>query len=70
MILGDECFEKISDNLFRCKQCGQEVERCLINIATHWNDCGGKGFLEALIDKRNEGLPLTIKDVEEIKSKL
>ena len=46
MSCGMDSFGSIGEHLFRCKDCGAEVESGIINISGHWAECSGKSVVE------------------------
>lgn len=51
-----------------CNKCNQRVERGIINVATHWNDCidGGKTISALTALREEKGSALTVIDIEDI----
>lgn len=50
---------------FICNKCGGKVERGIINLSTHWNDCidGGKTLSALTTLRKEKGSELTIEDI-------
>lgn len=44
----------ISIHHARCKTCGEIIQTGIVRIAEHWNNCTGKGFLDALLKMKNQ----------------
>jgi len=58
-------FERVENGMFKCETCGAEVPAGIINLANHWNDCAGKGQVEALMKLREQkGSALTLEDID------
>jgi hypothetical protein len=53
-----------SEDLFMCNDCGQKVQRGILNISGHWANCAGKETMDKVnkIDK----MPLSLKDKMDI----
>ena len=43
-------FTDDTHTMLRCKDCGTEVERGIVNISNHWTSCGGKEFFNSIMD--------------------
>lgn len=52
-----------------CENCGIRVETGIFNISTHWNECYGKGFKEALIELKKSD-KLNMEEVNKIQEQL
>lgn len=64
-------FELLTDKEFtvRCKTCGEEMPTGIVNLSTHWSNCSGKGFHDAIMDLANKtGGKLTLTDVTELQN--
>jgi len=57
------------DNTHTCETCGKEIPTGILNISSHWAECGGKGFYESLLKmaEEKEG-KLTEEDIETIRN--
>ena len=68
----DEAFEMIYQNSeashLICKECGTRVERGIVNVSTHWCNCSGKEFKNALWKTMFDNGEVTTDDVENLKS--